>query len=59
MEHGRLQGELAAGRVSHQQFEAAINAIRVQDQNGRYWMLGAYDGIWYYYDGRSWVRTNL
>jgi hypothetical protein len=59
MEHGWLQGELAAGRISHQQFEAAINAMRVQDQNGRYWMLGAYDGTWYYYDGRSWVRTNL
>jgi hypothetical protein len=59
MEHGRLQSELGAGRISRQQFEAEINAMRVQDQNGRYWMLGAYDGIWYYYDGRSWVRTNL
>jgi hypothetical protein len=59
MEHGRLQGELAAGRISRQQYEAAVNAMRVQDQSGRYWMLGAYDGIWYYYDGRSWVRTNV
>ncbi|HET6314042.1 MAG TPA: hypothetical protein VFH60_09410 [Chloroflexia bacterium] len=59
LEHARLQGELAAGRINHQQYEAAVNAIRVQDQSGRFWMLGAYDGFWYYYDGRSWVRTNL
>jgi hypothetical protein len=59
MEHGRLQGELAAGRINRQQYEAAANSIRVQDQSGRFWMLGAYDGLWYYYDGSSWVRTNL
>jgi hypothetical protein len=59
MEYGRLQGELAAGRMNWQQYEAAVNSIRVQDQSGRFWMLGSYDGFWYYYDGRSWVRANL
>ncbi|MDQ3927797.1 MAG: hypothetical protein M3328_01490, partial [Chloroflexota bacterium] len=59
MQYGQWQAELASGRITRQQYEAAVNSIRVQDQQGRYWMLGAYDGAWYFYDGRSWVRTNL
>jgi hypothetical protein len=58
MSYGQWQAALSAGRVTRQQYEAAVNSIRVQDQYGRYWMLGAYDGLWYVYDGRSWVRAN-
>jgi hypothetical protein len=58
LSYGQWQAALAGGRVTRQQYEAAVNAIRVQDRYGRYWMLGAYDGMWYVYDGRSWVRAN-
>jgi|GEM_PF-4535376 len=58
MEYARLRGELAAGRMTLQQYEAAVNAMRVQDQHGRYWMMGTVDGLWYVYDGRSWWRAD-
>lgn len=58
MEHARLRGELMAGRITPQHYEAAANSLRVQDQYGRYWMLGSVDGLWYVYDGRAWVRAN-
>jgi hypothetical protein len=58
MEHARLRGEFMAGRISQQQYEAAANSLKVQDQYGRYWMLGSVDGLWYVYDGRSWIRAS-
>ncbi|HYO48355.1 MAG TPA: hypothetical protein VEW94_00780, partial [Chloroflexia bacterium] len=58
IDYTRLRGELAAGRTTPQQYEASVNTMRVQDQYGRYWMMGAADGLWYVYDGRSWVRAN-
>jgi hypothetical protein len=58
MDYARLRGDLAAGRINPQQYEASVNTMRVQDHYGRYWMMGAADGLWYVYNGRSWVRAN-
>ncbi|MDQ5825265.1 MAG: hypothetical protein M3441_13815, partial [Chloroflexota bacterium] len=58
MSYGQWQAALSSGRATRQQYEAAVNSIRVQDQYGRFWMLGAYDGLWYVYDGRSWIRAD-
>lgn len=54
----RLKGQLAIGRMTREQFDAALKELMVQDAQGRYWMLGADSGKWYVYDGKSWVESN-
>ncbi len=57
-EYGRLRGELAAGRLHPQQYQAALAQLRVQDPQGRHWMLAPDTGQWLVYDGRGWVRAD-
>jgi hypothetical protein len=51
-----LKGQLAAGRITREQFEAARQELTITDAQGHYWALGADDGQWYIYDGQNWVR---
>ncbi len=57
-EYFRLKGQLAAGRMSQQQFDAALKRLVFQDVQGRYWMLGADSGKWYVHDGQTWVMAH-
>lgn len=57
-EYFRLRGLLAAGRLTQQQFEAALKELMPQDAQGRYWSLGASDGKWYVHDGKAWVQSS-
>jgi hypothetical protein len=54
-EYTRLRGEVAAGRMNPQQFEAVVRQIRVTDAQGREWMLAPDTGQWLVFDGRAWV----
>ncbi|MGB8646708.1 MAG: hypothetical protein WCF84_15820 [Anaerolineae bacterium] len=54
-EYFRLKGLMATGRVTHEQFEAALKDLMFQDVQGRWWMLGAETGQWHVYDGQQWV----
>ncbi|MBI3536057.1 MAG: tetratricopeptide repeat protein [Chloroflexi bacterium] len=56
-EYFRLKGQLATGRLTQQQFDAALKALMVQDAQGHYWMLGADSGKWYMYDGKNWIEA--
>ena len=56
-EYFRLKGQLATGRITREQFEAALKALMVQDAQGRYWILGADSGKWYVHDGGQWVES--
>jgi len=53
-----LKGQLAAGRITQQQFDAALKQLMIQDAQGRYWMIGADTGKWYVHDGQTWVEAN-
>jgi len=53
-----LKGQLAAGRITQEQFDAALKQLMVQDAQGRYWMLGPDTGKWYVNDGQNWVEQN-
>ena len=52
-----LKGQLATGRITPEQFQAAIKNLMVQDAQGRYWMLGPDTGKWYVHDGTTWVEA--
>ncbi|MBI4671921.1 MAG: hypothetical protein HY741_09690 [Chloroflexi bacterium] len=55
-EYFELKGQMATGRITHEQFEAQLRELMVQDAQGRYWMLGADTGKWYVHDGTQWIE---
>lgn len=57
-EYFRLRGQFDTGRVTQEQFDEKLRELMQQDPQGRYWMLGADSGKWYYYDGAKWVQGN-
>jgi hypothetical protein len=57
-EYFRLKGQLATGRITRAQFEAALHALLFTDAQGRYWMLGADSGRWFVHDGNQWLEQN-
>ncbi len=56
-EYFRLTGQLAVGRMTREQFEAALKNLMIQDAQGRYWMIGAQGGKWFVHDGQRWVEA--
>ncbi len=55
-EYFKLRGQFDTGRITQEQFDEKLRALMVQDEQGRYWMLGADSGKWYFYDGAKWVQ---
>jgi hypothetical protein len=53
-----LRGQLAAGRITRQQFEAELQRLVFQDASGRYWAIGADSGRWMTHDGRAWIAAS-
>ncbi len=53
----RLEAELAAGRISLEQYRAALNELRLTDGQGRLWMLQERTGLWHTWDGAQWIRA--
>src|SRR5512136_21622 len=54
-EYKKLKAQLDAGALTEDQFEARLEAIMVQDQQGRWWTIGGATGQWYVHDGVNWV----
>ncbi len=52
-----LKKKFQAGEISRQQFIDEMKKLRLKDSQGRYWMIGAQTGQWYFFDGRDWVQS--
>jgi Tol biopolymer transport system component/tetratricopeptide (TPR) repeat protein len=52
-----LKKRLDRGQIDEQGFEEELRTLQVLDAEGRYWMIGAQSGLWYYYDGQKWVQA--
>ncbi len=52
-----LKAKFQAGEISRQQFIDEMKKLRLKDDQGRYWMIGAQTGKWYYFDGRDWIQA--
>jgi hypothetical protein len=52
-----LKAKFQAGEISRQQFIDEMKKLRLKDDQGRYWMIGAQTGKWYYFDGSDWVQA--
>lgn len=55
-EYFKLRGQFDTGRITQEKFDEKLRELMVQDEQGRYWMLGADSGKWYFYDGTKWVQ---
>jgi hypothetical protein len=53
-----LRQDLAAGRLTEEQFKARLRELMVEDEEGNWWMVGYETGEWYRHDGTDWVRAD-
>ena len=52
-----LKARFQAGEITRQEFVDAMKGLRLKDGQGRFWMIGAQSGRWYYFDGRDWIAA--
>src|SRR5512135_3211933 len=53
-----LKQQFTAGKLDEAGFKARLNELMVQDDQGRWWMIGYETGQWYLHDGSAWVRAD-
>ena len=54
----RLKQKFRQGEISRREFIQELKKLQLQDSEGRFWMIGAQSGKWYYLDGKKWVRSD-
>ena len=55
-EYRRLKAQVAAGQISEDEFKAKLQELMIQDEQGRWWVIGFETGQWYVHDGKTWVQ---
>jgi len=56
-EFKQLRNEFKRKRLSEPDFKKKLKELRLQDQDGRFWTIGAQTGKWYYFDGNDWIES--
>ncbi len=56
-EFRQLKARYDAGTLSEADFKARLQDLMLQDEQGRWWMIGAETGQRYYHDGERWIRS--
>jgi len=52
-----LKGKHAGGLLSDEEFLAEVEKLTLQDEHGRWWMIGAKTGKWYVSQAGEWVQA--
>jgi hypothetical protein len=52
-----LKRKFQAGEISREDFIDGMKKLRIRDDEGRFWMIGAQTGKWYYFDGKDWIQS--
>jgi hypothetical protein len=52
-----LRQRFRDGEISRREFIDQLKKLRLRDDEGRFWMIGAQTGRWYFFDGREWVQA--
>jgi hypothetical protein len=52
-----LQRQLESGQITSQQFFAAVQHLRVRNEDGTWWQIRPEDGSWLCWNGESWDRA--
>ena len=53
-----LRRQFRDKEISRREFIDRLKKLRLKDSQGRFWMIGAQSGKWYFFDGRDWVASN-
>ncbi len=53
-----LKQDFRQKKISRTEFIQQLKSLRLKDEEGRFWMIGAKSGDWYYYDGEEWIQSN-
>jgi predicted RNA-binding Zn-ribbon protein involved in translation (DUF1610 family) len=56
-EFQQLRDEFNRKRLSEPDFKKKLKELRLQDQDGRFWTIGAQTGKWYCFDGNDWIEA--
>ncbi len=52
-----LRRQFRGKEISRREFIDRLKKLRLRDDQGRFWMIGAQTGKWYYFDGKEWVQS--
>ncbi len=53
----KLKAQYDAGALSEAEFKVQLEDLMMQDEQGRWWMIGYETGQWYVHDGERWLRA--
>jgi len=53
-----LRRQFRDKEISRREFIDRLKKLRLRDSQGRFWMIGAQSGKWYFFDGRDWVASD-
>jgi hypothetical protein len=56
-EFERLKGQFESGALTEAEFKGQLEELMIEDEQGRWWILGYESGLWYYHDGEQWVQS--
>ncbi|MBS3819272.1 zinc ribbon domain-containing protein [bacterium] len=56
-EFNQLKQKHRQKKISDRQFKSRLKKLRLRDQKGRWWTIGAQTGKWYYFDGERWIQA--
>jgi len=51
-----LKSKYRHKEIDESEFKQSLKNLRVQDDEGKYWTIGAQSGKWYYFDGNNWIE---
>lgn len=52
-----LQRNFAGGKISRGEYVDSLKRLRIKDDEGRFWVIGAQSGKWYAFEGGEWVEA--
>ena len=52
-----LQQEFKSKKISEREYKDRLKKLRLKDNDGRSWTIGAQSGLWYYFDGQKWIES--
>jgi len=53
-----LRRQFREKEISRREFIDRLKKLRLKDGQGRFWMIGAKSGKWYFFDGRDWIPSD-
>jgi tetratricopeptide (TPR) repeat protein len=54
--YAKIKRHQEAGGLTQEEFDRQLEALMVQDEEGRWWAKSRTSGDWHYHDGTAWVR---